>query len=146
MTIGEPVPFATSVLPAKRTVVAPDGSDVRVLLGLPRGGMAHFALAPGLTSRAVRHRTVEEIWFVVSGRGQMWRRCAGPDGEPVESVIDLEPGVCLTVPLGTTFQFRAIGDAAAGDPPLAAVAVTMPPWPDADEAVLEQGPWAPVTG
>jgi mannose-6-phosphate isomerase-like protein (cupin superfamily) len=35
----------------------------------------------------------------------------------------------LTIPLGTSFQFRA-----TGDEPLAAVAVTMPPWPGAGEA------------
>lgn len=36
--------FQTLALPAERTVVAPDGSDVRVLLGLAGGGMAHFSL------------------------------------------------------------------------------------------------------
>jgi len=33
--------------------------------------MAHFHLPAGQVSRAVRHRTVEEIWFVLSGRGEM---------------------------------------------------------------------------
>ena len=26
-------------------------------------------------------------------------------------IVDVSPGVCLTIPLGTHFQFRAIGDA-----------------------------------
>jgi mannose-6-phosphate isomerase-like protein (cupin superfamily) len=124
--------FATKRLPEARDVVAPDGSDVRVLLGLAGGGMAHFTLAPGQTSAAVAHRTVEEIWFVVRGRGEMWRRA---DGQ--EEVVALEPGVCLTIPLGTRFQVRAIGVE-----PLAAVAVTMPPWPGADEAYPVDGKWA----
>ena len=123
--------FATKRLPEARDVVAPDGSDVRVLLGLAGGGMAHFTLAPGQTSAAVAHRTVEEIWFVVRGRGEMWRRA---DGQ--EEVVALEPGVCLTIPLGTRFQVRAIGVE-----PLAAVAVTMPPWPGADEAYPVDGKW-----
>ena len=38
--------FETRRLPSGVTVVAPDGSDVRVLLGLSGGGMAHFELAP----------------------------------------------------------------------------------------------------
>src|SRR5579871_2163364 len=97
-------PFAIIDLPADRDLVAPDGSDVRVLLGLAGGGMAHFSLAPGETSAAVVHRTVEEIWFVVSGCGQMWRRQNGR-----EETADLVAGVCLTIPLGTEFQFRAIG-------------------------------------
>ena len=123
--------FATTQLPADPTVIAPDGSSVRVLLGLAGGGMAHFELAPGQTAHAVTHRTVGEIWFVVSGQGEMWR-CQ--DGR--EEVVPLFAGVCLTIPLGTHFQFRA----APGER-LAAVAVTMPPWPGEGEAVKVQGPW-----
>ena len=66
--------FATTRRPHERTVVAPDGSDVRVLLGLAGGGMAEFELAAGLVSAAITHRTVEEIWYVLTGRGEMWRR------------------------------------------------------------------------
>ena len=128
--------FATLRLPADRTVVAPDGSDVRVLLGTASGGMAHFELAAGRTARAVTHRTVEEIWFVVAGRGEMWRKCGD-----VEETVALEPGVCLTIPLGTHFQFRAAADQA-----VTAVAVTMPPWPGDGEAVAVDGPWAASDG
>ena len=111
--------FATMHLPALPTVVAPDGSDVRVLLGLPAGGMAHFELAAGRVAKAVTHRSVDELWFVLAGRGQMWRR----QGER-EEVVALEPGVCLSIPLGTHFQFRASATEA-----VSAVAITMPPWP-----------------
>ncbi len=45
--------FGTMRLPVARDNVAPDGSDVRVLLGLDGGGLAHFELAPGQTSTAV---------------------------------------------------------------------------------------------
>jgi len=48
-------------------VIAPDGSAVRVLCGLSRGGMALFTLAPGAVSRAVAHRTIEELWYFVAG-------------------------------------------------------------------------------
>ena len=65
--------FDKKLLPEQRDAVAPDGSDVRLLLGLRGGGLAHFELAPGETSVAVHHRTVEEIWYFVSGRGEMWR-------------------------------------------------------------------------
>jgi len=106
---------------------------VRILLQLTGGSMAHFELAPRQTSTAVTHRTVEEIWFVLAGRGQMWRM----QGER-EEIVTLEAGVCLTIPRGTHFQFRALGDA-----PLAAVGVTMPPWPGEGEAVAVAGPWTP---
>ena len=127
--------FATKRLPAHRDAVAPDGSDVRVLLDLDgMGGMAHFELPPGQTSTAVTHKTVAEIWYVLSGRGEMWRK---QDGR--EEVVPVDPGVCLTIPRGTGFQFRSFGSQ-----PLAALGVTMPPWPGEDEAVVIQGRWHPT--
>ena len=126
--------FEIKRLPPARDAVAPDGSDVRVLLQLAGGSMAHFELAPRQTSTAVTHRSVEEIWFVLSGRGEMWRR----QGEH-EEIVTLEAGVCLTIPRGTHFQFRALGEL-----PLAAVGVTMPPWPGEGEAIVVPGPWTPT--
>jgi mannose-6-phosphate isomerase-like protein (cupin superfamily) len=125
--------FETKFLPNEPTTTAPDGSDVRVLLALSGGGMAHFELAAGQVSIAVTHRTVEEIWYVVSGSGKMWRR-----SDDHEEIVDLEPGLCLSIPLGTHFQFRA---SAAG--PLGVVGVTMPPWPGEEEAIVVPGPWTP---
>jgi mannose-6-phosphate isomerase-like protein (cupin superfamily) len=126
--------FATTRTPSERTAIAPDGSDVRALLGLAGGSMAHFELGAGKTARAVAHRTVEEIWLVLSGRGDMWRK----QGER-EEIVALEPGICLTIPVGTHFQFRA-----STAEPISVVGVTMPPWPGADEAVPVAGPWQPT--
>src|SRR5262245_30984639 len=123
--------FRTMRLPVARDAVAPDGSDVRILLGLSGGGMAHFELPPGETSTAVTHKTVEEIWLFLSGRGEMWRR----QGDR-EEIVAIEPGVCLTIPVGTHFQFRSFGYE-----PLAAVGVTMPPWPGDGEAATVHGKW-----
>ena len=64
----------------------------------------------------------------------MWRRHGDDEG-----VVVLEPGVCLTIPLGTEFQFRT-----TGDDPLQAIGVTMPPWPGAGEVVTLDGPWSPT--
>ena len=123
--------FATKLLSMAPDALVPDGSEVRLLLGLEAGGLAHFELAPGKTSRAVTHRTVEEIWYFLSGRGQMWRNQGG-----TEEVVDVFPGVCLTVPVGTHFQFRSFGHEA-----LAALGVTMPPWPGDGEAHEVEGAW-----
>lgn len=61
----------------------------------------------------------------------MWR-CQ----DEAEEVTPLEPGTCLTIPLGTIFQFRS------DQRGLQVAAVTIPPWPDdADEAHAEQGLW-----
>jgi mannose-6-phosphate isomerase-like protein (cupin superfamily) len=126
--------FQTSRIPVNRSTVAPDGSDVRILLDLERGGMAHFELAPGQVSKAVEHRTVEEIWLFLTGRGEMWRKQS-----EYEETVPVEPGVCITIPLHTHFQFRC-----CGNQPLTAVGVTMPPWPGADEAAIVVGKWQPV--
>jgi mannose-6-phosphate isomerase-like protein (cupin superfamily) len=118
-------------LPATPDVTAPDGSDVRILCGLRGGSMAHFSLAPGKVSKAVMHRTVEEIWYIIGGEGEMWRADSRQ-----EAVVALGPGLSLTIPVGTSFQFRSTGNVA-----LEAVAITMPPWPGEDEAVLVKGVW-----
>ena len=126
--------FETKDLPQEPDAVAPDGSAVRILLRLAGGSMAHFELQPGQTSRAVEHRTVDEIWFFVSGWGELWREQAGD-----AQVVEVYPGVCLTIPVGTRFQFRSLGKET-----LSAVGVTMPPWPGEDEAVAAAGPWEPT--
>jgi mannose-6-phosphate isomerase-like protein (cupin superfamily) len=125
----------TVVLPEDRDAIAPDGSEVRLLAGATRGGMAHFLLPAGQVSRAVAHRSVEELWFVLDGEGEMWLQPPGRHGE----CVDLRPGASLFVPSGVAFQFRA-GYAA----PLTVVAVTMPPWPGPAEAEPRDGYWQPT--
>jgi len=53
--------FETKQLSVERDAVAADGSDVRILLELKGGGMAHFELGPNQTSKAVTHQTVMDI-------------------------------------------------------------------------------------
>lgn len=31
-------------------------------------------LPPGKTSSAVKHKSVEEIWYIIQGHGQLWRK------------------------------------------------------------------------
>jgi mannose-6-phosphate isomerase-like protein (cupin superfamily) len=126
--------FLTKRFPVAGDAVAPDGSDVRLLLGLDRGGMAHFELAPGATAVAVAHRTIEEIWYFLTGRGEMWRKLGAQ-----EEVVPVDPGTCITIPVGTHFQFRSFGYE-----PLGALGVTMPPWPGEGEAYQVEGIWKPT--
>ena len=126
--------FVTRVLAPRPDVIAPDGSEVRLLAATERGSMAHFRLSPGSVSKAVRHRTVEEVWYFTGGSGEMWRR----DGDS-EEIVPVSSGVSLTIPVGTAFQFRA-----ASDSLLEAVAVTMPPWPGPEEAEAVDGVWPPT--
>jgi len=127
--------FSEKLLPTRHDDVAPDGSQVRLLLRLAAGSMAHFELGAGEVTRPLRHRTVSEmIWYVVQGLGQMWRYQDGAEARESE----LRPGTALTIPVGTSFQFRN-----TGREPLAAVGVTMPPWPGEDEWIDVDGPWTP---
>ena len=116
-------PFETGRI-GEKFVSAPDGSEIRLLHELRGGGLAECTLPVGGVSAAVTHRTVEEIWLFTEGEGQVWRR----QGER-ECVVDVSPGVSLTIPLGTQFQFRNTGER-----PLKFVISTMPPWPGEDEA------------
>jgi mannose-6-phosphate isomerase-like protein (cupin superfamily) len=123
--------FDTRQLPGTPDAIAPDGSDVRILLQLGRGSMAHFELGAGRVSQAVAHHSVEEIWYIVHGRGQMWRR-----QDQRQETVPLSAGTCVSIPAGTHFQFRADHSG-----PLAAIGVTMPPWPGPDEAYEVPGAW-----
>ena len=126
----------TAKLPAEHTVLAPDGSQIRELVRVKGGSLVHCLLPPGATSRAVVHATVEEVWYVAQGRGEVWRA-----DETGESVVDVEPGVALGIETGCRFQFRNIGDNA-----LCILIVTMPPWPGAHEARPALGRWPAAGG
>ncbi len=125
------ISFATRRIAEAPDVRAPDGSEVRLLTAASRGSMAHFRIPAGATSKAVRHRGVEELWFFTGGRGLMWRQRGEEEG-----TVAVAAGISISIPAGTAFQFRATGDS-----PLDAVAVTMPPWPGAEEAEPAGGVW-----
>ena len=123
---------------------APDGSEIRFLIdqrhGAGRASMVHVTLPAGQVSRPVWHRTVEEIWYVLEGRGQVWR-C--PPSVPAESAapVSVAPGDALVIPTAWRFQF-----AAAEDAPLQFLCYTSPPWPGPEEAQdAERGGRGPLT-
>ena len=100
---------------------------------LSRGGLAIFSLPPNAVSKAVAHRTVKEVCYILSGNGRMWRKL----GEQ-EEIAELGPGVSLTIPTGTHFQYRC-----DRHEPLNAIGATMPPWPGENEAFSSTEPGNP---
>jgi mannose-6-phosphate isomerase-like protein (cupin superfamily) len=64
----------------------------------------------------------------------MWRRL----GEH-EEVVAVGPGISISIPTGTHFQFRC-----DGLEPLTAIGATMPPWPGEGEAFHVEGKWQPT--
>lgn len=131
----EPLPsFAALHVDAAPEVVAPDGSAVRVLVRTAGGSMARFSLPGFAVSRAVRHRTVDELWYFIAGSGEMWLRSATG-----ETTLAVAAGQSLAIPAGTAFQFRS-----CSADTLRAVGVTLPPWPGDGEAMSAEGPWQPT--
>jgi len=113
-------------------LLAPDGSEIRLLHSLAGASVVHCSLPVGAVTIPVRHRTVEEVWYFLAGAGQVWRK----QGDR-EQVLDVAPGHSLTIPLGTDFQFRNTGEIS-----LEFIITTTPPWPgDAEAVVLDGGPW-----
>ncbi len=126
--------FESRTLPARPDVIAPDGSEIRLLsTNASKGSMVHCRLSPRQVTKPVRHRTVEEMWHCVSGSGTLWRSLDGN-----EDVLQLKAGVSCSIPTGACFQFRA-----NEHEPLEIVIATMPPWPGDQEAEPCPGKWKP---
>ncbi len=52
--------------------IAPDGSEITFLVGdARRASLVEVRLPAGDTSKPVRHRTVEEIWYILTGTGKV---------------------------------------------------------------------------
>ncbi len=132
--MADPAPWQTASVKPAYDLLAPDGSEIRLLVQLAAGSMVHCTLQPGAVTLAVQHRTVEEVWYCLSGSGQLWRAADG-----VEDITDLSPGMAISLPLGTRFQFRT-----TGSQPLEVVITTLPPWPGDDEAIPVEGRWTPI--
>jgi mannose-6-phosphate isomerase-like protein (cupin superfamily) len=123
-----------TLLPSEAEARSPAGADIRFLMDGPTGNMIHSTVPPGQVNRATVHATVSEFWFVLEGRGEIWRR----DGAEAR-VTALVPGMSIDIPVGTAFQYRNVGTA-----PLRFICVTMPRWPGDHEASHLEGAWTPT--
>ncbi len=110
---------------------APDKSEIRLLPSMKGGGLCHCTLRPGKVSKAIKHKTIEEIWYFVQGRGKFWRKQGTK-----EKIVNVKVGTSITIPTGAHFQFRN-----TGNEPLCAIISTMPPWPGDQEVAFLKGYW-----
>ena len=94
-------------------------------------GLCHFTLPAGKTSSPVAHRHVEEIWYILEKKDEVWRKNSGD-----EEVVRVGAGTGLTIPPYTAFQFRNTGVG-----PLRILFLTMPSWPGSQEAEKLVGRW-----
>ena len=121
----------TKSLSSEYDYLAPDGSEIRLLSECDGGGLAHCKLPTRYVSKPVAHTTVEEIWYFISGRGELWRKLGAS-----EKIVEISQGTSVTIPKDAAFQFRN-----TGEEPLCFVIATIPQWPGADEAVTVTGRW-----
>ena len=97
--------FETTDLASMASFLSDDGSEIRSLPTVNGVETVHCRLPQGGVIHASRHKTVAQLWYVLSGNGDLWLE--GSDGK--ESIISLKNGVSVTVPLGYKFQFRNTG-------------------------------------
>lgn len=115
--------------------LAPDQSEITLLTrsaDADGGDMAYCSLPVGNTSVAVCHESIHELWYFTAGVGQYWVK----QGDQ-EAVYSVSKGSVVSLPKGTSFQFRNT----SADEALEVVIVTMPPWPGEGEAIKVNGKW-----
>lgn len=112
--------------------IAPDKAEIRELTEVNDTGLAHCILPANTTSQAVQHKTVSEIWHVLSGTGEIWRKSNSD-----EKIVKLEPGLSIDILCGTSFQYRSF------DENLVFLCITTPLWPGPGESIdVENGHWS----
>jgi mannose-6-phosphate isomerase-like protein (cupin superfamily) len=121
----------TTILPEYPDAKSPAGAHIRFLMDSEMGNMIHSTVPPHQVNKATVHATVSEFWYVLEGRGEIWR------DNGVESCITvLVPGTSIDIPTGTAFQYRNVSDA-----DLKFICIAMPPWPGDSEATYVKGIW-----
>ncbi len=84
------VPFTEIHKDDAPVVTAADGSTVRILSKTHMASSIHVAIEG--TSNAIYHQSRDEVWYVISGEGEMWRRSAQREA----ATIKLTPGMSFT--------------------------------------------------
>ncbi len=92
-------------IPVEYNYLAPDASEIRLLSQVQGAGLAHCTLPSGKTALAATHKSVEEIWHVLEGEGELWRQ-----NEDHEEIIPLYKGMTITILPKVRWQFRCTSD------------------------------------
>ena len=122
--------FKKKSLTGNYDYLAPDGSEIRLLVNVNGGGLCHCTLPRGKFSSAVKHKTVEEVWYFLSGEAEMWQKEEN-GGQP----IIVKEGDSINIPVGNSFQFRN-----TGTENLCVLIATIPNWPGEEEGTMETIP------
>ena len=117
-------PVAESAAPGTTT-------QIRYLLKTERGDITHAVCPPGETSPVHFLPELFEAYYVLAGRGEIWRQISDR-----EEITALRPGRLVQIPAGTRFQYRAYSDAS-----LVFLVVVLPTWREELFHLVEGGPW-----
>lgn len=120
-----------TTLPITPDARTPAGADIRYIMDGDTGNMIHSTVKPDQINRATVHATVSEFWYILEGKGEIWRKFSG-----VEKVTPLTAGTSIDIPVGTAFQYRNVGTV-----DLKFICISMPPWPGDSEATHLDGMW-----
>jgi mannose-6-phosphate isomerase-like protein (cupin superfamily) len=117
--------FSVEKIPAWRTL---DGSRIRELVAYRNSSaqfqsLAEATVEPGQQTRLHLHRTSEEIYYILSGTGEV---CLGEEREVVT------PQTAVLIPAGTPHKIRNTGSV-----PLVFLCICSPPYEHADTLILE---------
>ena len=123
-TSGGPLTLSVADAPDE---TAPDGSLIFWLCRNSQASTCICKLPPGYVSKPVRHGRVSELWYVISGAGELYR-----SGINHEQPVALQAGVAVSIPVGHVFQFRA-----AKATELTIHITTTPPWSGDDDATTQ---------
>lgn len=123
-----------TLLPTTPDAKSPAGADIRFIMDGTTGNMIHSTVPPGQINRATVHKSISEFWYILEGKGEIWRK-----DKVEERITSLVKGVSIDIPVGTAFQYRNVGRT-----PLKFICISMPPWPGDDEATHLDGAWEPT--
>jgi mannose-6-phosphate isomerase-like protein (cupin superfamily) len=123
----------TRVLPESRSYPALSGADIRLLIQLPQGELTHASCRSGLVSKSSMLVDHYEMFYVIAGTGELWRKCPEYEG-----VVALRPGRWAAMPAGTHFQYRALQETT-----LVFLVAVLPRFDEAAVRDGDHGPWDP---
>jgi mannose-6-phosphate isomerase-like protein (cupin superfamily) len=126
----------TTRLSGKPDAMSPAGAEICFLMDGEGGNMIHSSVPPRQINKATVHKTVSEFLYILKGEGEIWR-----DNWEESSVTTLVPKTTIDIPVGTSFQYRNIGDSG-----LKFICISMPPWPGDEEATYIEGVWEQTIG
>jgi mannose-6-phosphate isomerase-like protein (cupin superfamily) len=108
-----------------------DGASIWLLPRTPFSSAIYCELPGATTSKATYNLWIHEIWYFITGIGELarWPMAAAPD---TRTIVPVSPGLAVTIPPQVNFQYRST------EGRLAFLCFVAPAWPDASANHLSE--------